>query len=150
MVTLGEVDFTVDGEPLDFSETWTYNGMAYSDVPNLVSSFGYINASWTLRVDLTCRFVCRLLNHMSATGATACTPRLRPGDLDMTPRPWIDDFPAGYMQRSMAMLPKQGDRDPWINTQRYLDERRRFGRAKIDDGVMSFELRGSPRASKSA
>ncbi len=77
-MTLGEVDFVVDGEPVDFSQTWTYKGFAYSDVPNLASSFGYINASWTLRADLTCEYVCRLLNHMDATGTRQCTPRLRP------------------------------------------------------------------------
>ena len=65
LVTLGEMDFVVDGEPVDFSKTWTYKGFAYSDVPNLASSFGYINASWTLRADLICEYVCRLLNHMA-------------------------------------------------------------------------------------
>ena len=83
LVTLGEVEFVVDGEPVDFSDTWTYKGFAYSDVPNLASSFGYINASWTLRADLTCEYVCRLLNHMDATGTRQCTPRLRPSDAGM-------------------------------------------------------------------
>ena len=74
LVTVGEMDFTVDGEPLDFSQTWTYKGLAYSDVPNLVSSFGFINASWTLRTDITCDFVCRLLNHMRDSGTDYCVP----------------------------------------------------------------------------
>ena len=82
LVTLGEMDFVVDGEPVDFADTWTYKGFAYSDVPNLASSFGYINASWTLRADLTCEYVCRLLNHMRETGTDQCTPRLR----DVRPR----------------------------------------------------------------
>ena len=119
LVTLGDVDFIVDGEPVDFSQTWTYKGLAYSDVPNLVSTFGYINASWTLRADMTAEYVCRLLNHMGATGTTQCTPRLRPSDLDMPERPFIDDFSAGYMQRVMPLLPRQGDREPWLNTQSY-------------------------------
>ncbi|HSP29083.1 MAG TPA: NAD(P)/FAD-dependent oxidoreductase, partial [Ilumatobacteraceae bacterium] len=80
MVTLGEVDFVVDGEPVDFSETIAYKGFAYSDVPNLASTFGYVNASWTLRADLIARYVCRLLNHMDETGTQICTPRMRASD----------------------------------------------------------------------
>ena len=68
LVTLGEMDFVVDGEPVDFARTWTYRGLAYSDVPNLVSSFGYVNASWTLKADLTSEYVCRLLKHMAKGG----------------------------------------------------------------------------------
>lgn len=139
LVTLGEMEFTVDGEPVDFAKTWTYKGMAYSGVPNLVSSFGYINASWTLRVDLTCDFVCRLLNHMAKTGATQCTPRLRPEDEGMPERPWIDDFSSGYMRRMMHLMPRQGDRYPWLNSQRYVAEKKRFKKDQIDDGVMQFE-----------
>jgi cation diffusion facilitator CzcD-associated flavoprotein CzcO len=137
LVTLGEMDFVVDGRPVDFSSTWTYKGFAYSDVPNLASSFGYINASWTLRADLICRYVCRLLNHLRDTGTDECTPRLRPSDRSMPERPWIDDFSAGYMQRMMPMLPKQGDREPWINPQRYAVDRKLF-RQPVDDGVMRF------------
>ena len=68
LVVLGEMQFAVDGAPVDFAETWTYKGMMYSGVPNLVCTFGYINASWTLRADLTSEYVCRLLNHMDETG----------------------------------------------------------------------------------
>ena len=119
LVTLGEIDFVVDGEALDFSATWTYKGLAYSDVPNLASTFGYVNASWTLRADLTCEYVCRLLNHMDKTGTAQCTPRLRPADRSMVARPWIDGFAPGYMQRSMHLFPRQGDREPWVNPQNY-------------------------------
>lgn len=138
LVTVGEMDFTIDGEPLDFSTTWTYKGLAYSDVPNMVSSFGFINASWTLRADITCDFVCRLLNHMRDTGADYCVPRLRPSDADMPQRPWIDDFSAGYMQRIMPTMPKQGDRAPWLNTQRYNDDVKLISKARIDDDVLEF------------
>ncbi|WCO66032.1 NAD(P)/FAD-dependent oxidoreductase [Iamia majanohamensis] len=138
LVTLGEMDFVVDGEPVDFSRTWTYKGLAYSDVPNLASSFGYVNASWTLRADLTCEWVCRVLNHMRATGTDTSVPRLRPSDRAMPERPWIDDFSAGYMQRMMPMLPKQGDREPWVNTQRYDADRKLIAKAPVDDGVLRF------------
>ncbi|MDY7103548.1 MAG: NAD(P)/FAD-dependent oxidoreductase [Actinomycetota bacterium] len=144
LVTLGEADFTVDGEQVDFSETWTYKGLAYSDVPNLVSSFGYINASWTLRADLTCEFVCRLLQHMRDTGTEICVPRLRPEDENMPRRPWIEDFSSGYMQRMMPHLPKQGDHEPWVNPQRYSADRKLIGRAPVDDGVMQFTHAGAP------
>lgn len=138
LVTLGEIEFGVDGAPVDFSRTWTYKGLAYSDVPNLVSTFGYINASWTLRADIVAGYVCRVLNHMRATGTTQATPRLRPSDRTMTPRPWVEDFSAGYMQRVMHLMPRQGDRAPWLNTQRISKDRALIAKAEVDDGVMQF------------
>ncbi|MFM7617093.1 MAG: flavin-containing monooxygenase [Actinomycetes bacterium] len=138
LVTLGEVAFSLDGTPIDFADTWTYKGLAYSGVPNLASSFGYINASWTLRTDLICEYVCRLLNHMESIGATECTPRLRPGDERMPARRWIEGFTPGYMNRYMDRMPKQGDREPWINPQDYQHDRRLFRRSHVDDGVMWF------------
>lgn len=138
LVTLGEMDFTVDGKPVDFARTWTYKGLAYSDVPNLASSFGYVNASWTLRADLTCAYVCRLLNHMTETGTDQAMPRLRRSDRDMPERPWIDDFSAGYLQRMLPLLPRQGDRAPWVNTQRFSEDKKLMGEGPVDDGVMHF------------
>ena len=138
LVTLGEMDFVVDGEPVDFSKTWTYKGFAYSDVPNLASSFGYINASWTLRADLICEYVCRLLNHMEETGTVQCTPRLRASDAGMPERPWIENFTSGYMQRMMHQFPKQGDREPWINPQNYRRDKKMFKKSPVADGVMRF------------
>ncbi|MEI8160257.1 MAG: NAD(P)/FAD-dependent oxidoreductase [Actinomycetes bacterium] len=138
LVTLGEVQFEVDGKPVDFAQTWTYKGVAYSGVPNLASSFGYINASWTLRSDLTCEYVCRLLNHMAKTGATQCTPRLRDIDQNMPESPWIDSFSAGYMQRVMHLFPRQGSHAPWINPQNFARDKKMFRRAPLDDGAMQF------------
>jgi cation diffusion facilitator CzcD-associated flavoprotein CzcO len=138
LVTLGEVEFVVDGEPVDFAQTWTYKGFAYSDVPNLASSFGYINASWTLRADLTCEYVCRLLNHMEATGTQQCTPRLRPEDAGMARRDWIEGFSSGYIQRVVQLMPKQGDRESWINPQRYKRDKQLFRKGDVADGVMQF------------
>ena len=138
LVTLGEMDFVVDGTPIDFADTWTYKGFAYSDVPNMASSFGYINASWTLRADLISAYVCRLLNHMRATDTVQCTPRLRPSDASMPARAWIENFSAGYMQRVMDRFPKQGDREPWINPQNYGRDKKMFRSSPVDDGVMQF------------
>jgi len=138
LVTLGEMSFSVDDQPVDFAQTWSYKGLAYSDIPNLVSSFGYINASWTLRSDLIGEHVCRLLNHMRKPDTTQCPPRLRASDHDMPPRPWVDDFPAGYMNRVMPLLPRQGDRAPWLNTQDYRKDVKLLGKAPVEDGVMEF------------
>ena len=138
LVTLGEMDFVVDGKPVDFSRTWTYKGFAYSDIPNLASSFGYINASWTLRADLICEYVCRLLNHMAKTKTVRCIPRLRASDLSMPERPWIDQFSPNYMKRVMHMFPRQGDREPWINPQNYGRDKKMFRHGRVDDGVMTF------------
>ena len=135
---LGGVQFSVDGVPLDFSDTWTYKGMMYSDVPNLVQSFGYINASWTLRADLTSEYVCRLLNRMDELGVSQCTPRLREEDRAMPARPWIDDFTPGYMQRKMHLFPKQGDHAPWRNTQNYTLDKKMIRKAALEDGALVF------------
>jgi cation diffusion facilitator CzcD-associated flavoprotein CzcO len=138
LVLLGGVEFVVDGEPVDFSRSFSYKAMMYSNVPNLVSTFGYINASWTLRADLTAEYVCRLINHMDETGLRQCTPHLRDEDKDMPARNWITGFSSGYMQRTMYRFPKQGDREPWINTQNYRLDKKMIHSEAIDDGVLSF------------
>ena len=139
LVVLGEAQFSIDGAPVDFSKTWTYKGMGYSDVPNMITTFGYINASWTLRADLTSEYVCRLINHMDKTGTRQCSPRLRPEDQNMPAREWITDFPAGYMNRAMHLFPKQGDKEPWLNPQDYMRDKKLFRERPVDDGVMLFE-----------
>ena len=144
LVTLGEMEFEVDGVAVDFSKTWTYKGVAYSDIPNLASSFGYINASWTLRSDMICDWVCRVLNHMAETGSHQMTPRLRPSDATMEQRPWIADFPAGYMQRTMDELPRQGDKEPWVNTQSYLADIKLIKKSGVDDDVLTYTRTRQP------
>ena len=133
---LGGVDFSVDGARVQFPDTWTYKGMMYSDVPNLVQTFGYINASWTLRADLTAEYACRLLNRMDELGVRQCTPRLREEDREMAKRPWIEGFSAGYMQRVMHLFPKQGDHEPWLNTQNYATDRKMIRHAPLEDGAL--------------
>ena len=138
IVTMGEADIAIDGTLVNFGDTWTYKGFAYSGVPNLLSSFGYVNASWTLGSELINEYACRLLNHMRDTGTHTATPRLRPTDHGMQARPWVDDFSANYLARASDQLPRQGDREPWLNTQDYLKDRAFIGKAPIDDGVMTF------------
>jgi cation diffusion facilitator CzcD-associated flavoprotein CzcO len=135
---LSDVAVNVDGQDVHWPDTVSYQGMMFTGVPNLVQTFGYINASWTLRADLTAQFVCRLLNHMRTLGMRQATPRLRDEDRDMALRPWIDDFSAGYMQRVMHLFPKQGDRDPWRNTQNYLQDRKLLPNATFEDGALAF------------
>ncbi len=138
LLVLGGVQFVVDDEPVDFARTVSYKGIMYSGVPNLVSTFGYINASWTLRADLTAEYFCRLLNFMEAGGYRQCTPRLRSEDSAMQMQPWITGFSPGYMQRALDRLPKQGDREPWINPQNYRADKKMFREGAIDDGVLEF------------
>jgi monooxygenase len=138
MVLMGETAFDVDGVPVDFSKTWSYEGLMYTGVPNLVNTFGYINASWTLRADITAEYFCRLVNHMDADGTRQVTPTLREQDADMPARPWIDDFSSGYMQRAMHLFPKQGDREPWINTQDYRRDKKMFHNDTFDNGALVF------------
>ena len=146
LVVLGEMQFAVDGAAVDFADTWTYKGMMYSDVPNLVTTFGYINASWTLRADLTSEYVCRLLNHMDETHTRQVTPRLREIDRHMPARPWIDGFSSGYMQRMMHRFPKQGDHAPWVNPQNYTRDKKMIRHAPLEDGALIFSNPERPAA----
>jgi monooxygenase len=109
-------------------------------VPNLASAFGYTNASWTLKCDLTCEYVCRLLNHMDRERLRQCTPRRR--DPAINEELWID-FSSGYVQRSIAMFPKQGSKAPWRLHQNYALDilALRFG--ALDDNAMEFSNPGS-------
>jgi monooxygenase len=135
---LAGVPFFVDGEPVDFAERYTYKGMMISGVPNLMHTFGYINASWTLRVDLNAKFACRLLDEMDRRQVRQVTPTLRSEDTGMPALPWITNFSSGYMQRSLHLFPRQGNKNPWRNTQNYLADRKLVGKAGLDDGALVF------------
>jgi len=113
---LGGLEIKVDGADVDLSKTMNYKGLMYSGVPNLAAAFGYTNASWTLKCDLTCEYVCRMLNHMKANGYAQVMPRRN--DPTVTELPWVD-FSSGYIQRAAARFPKQGSRRPWRLYQNY-------------------------------
>jgi monooxygenase len=136
------LQLTVDGTRVDLSQTITYKGMMYSDVPNLASAFGYTNASWTLKCDLTAEYVCRLLKHMDQHGYAQCTPRLN--DPELTAEHAID-FTSGYVLRALHTLPRQGSKTPWRVHQNYVKDLSmlRFGR--MDDGTMEFKAAPSRR-----
>jgi cation diffusion facilitator CzcD-associated flavoprotein CzcO len=137
---LGDIAFTIDAEPLVFSDTVTYRGMMSTGVPNMAWVFGYFRASWTLRADLVGDFVCRLLNHMAAKGARRVVPSLRPEDHDMKLLPWIDpeNFNPGYIMRGMHLLPKRGDKPEWQHTQDYWAEKDEFPAIDLDDGTFLY------------
>ena len=116
MKLLGGIGLAVDAEVVRLPDRFIYKGMMLSAVPNLFFSFGYANASWTLRSDLTARSVCRLLNHMKRYGFTSCAPR-QPRDIERRP---VIDFSSGYVRRASALLPSQGNRDPWRVPQNYI------------------------------
>jgi cation diffusion facilitator CzcD-associated flavoprotein CzcO len=132
---LNGVALTVDGRKVDPGQTLSYKGMMYEGVPNLASAFGYTNASWTLKCDLTCEYVCRLLNQMARTGARQVTPRN--ADPGIERQPWLD-FSSGYVQRAMEKFPKQGTKAPWKLHQNYALDLMSLRYAKLDDGVLEF------------
>ena len=132
------MEVSADGRPVLPSQTFGYKGIMYEGVPNMASAFGYTNASWTLKCDLTCEFVCRVLNHMKKTGLRQATPVNSGGAI--TPTPWLD-FSSGYVQRAMAKWPKQGDRAPWRLDQNYAKDLMNLRYAKLDDGTLQFTNR---------
>jgi len=138
---LGDIEFSVNEQPVDFSGTVTYRGMMFTGVPNLLWVFGYFRASWTLRADLLGDFVCRLLQHMERSGAHKVTPALRPADADMPILDWIDpeNFNPGYLMRGMHLLPKRGDKPEWQHTQDYWVEKVSLPAADLDDGCLVYE-----------
>jgi monooxygenase len=144
LLVMGGAAFMVDGEAIDFSKQTTYKGLMVSDVPNMVTIFGYVNASWTLRADLAAEWVCRALNHMSSTQTTKMVPVVPESLKDMPTKDWIADFPAGYMQRSMHLQPRQGDQAPWVNSQNFRKERALFGKPLASDEALHFSAAANP------
>jgi monooxygenase len=116
---LNDIEVSVNNEKVEPHNRLSYKGMMLSGVPNLAFSFGYVNASWTLRADLTCEYVCRLLNRMDKLGVNTCIPQEDPTAI-------VDDeyidFSSGYVQRALDRLPKQGKKAPWRNYQNYLKD----------------------------
>jgi cation diffusion facilitator CzcD-associated flavoprotein CzcO len=132
---LGGMEVSVDGRVIDFARTLNYKGMMYSDVPNMASSFGYTNASWTLKCDLTCEYVCRLINYMDRRGYRKCMPHNV--DPEITELPSLN-FSSGYVLRSIAKMPKQGSKRPWRLYQNYALDIVTLRYGKINDGVMRY------------
>jgi cation diffusion facilitator CzcD-associated flavoprotein CzcO len=136
----GGIAFDVDGEPVVFPDRVTWRGVMISGVPNMAYVFGYFRSSWTLRADLVSDVVCRLLQHMSDRGASVVVPTLRPEDAGMPLLPWADteNFNPGYVLRSMHVMFRQGDREPWTHMQEYQQERATLPAADLDDGTLRY------------
>lgn len=129
---LGGMTVTVDGETRRTADALAYKGMMFSGIPNLAQSFGYINASWTLRSDLIADYVCRLLNHMRRTGVDIATPTPAP---DVVPERLAMDLQSGYVQRGADALPRSGNRAPWLVTADY-----KYDRKELLEGPVTDEM----------
>jgi monooxygenase len=140
LLALGGLQMAVDGRDVTLSETMSYKGMMLSGVPNLAFALGYTNASWTLKCDLTCEYVCRLLNHMDERGYRQCTPHNR--DPSVSELPFID-FSSGYVLRSIDQFPKQGSKAPWRLRQNYPLDILNLRLGSIEDGAMEFSNTGA-------
>jgi monooxygenase len=132
---LGGARTVVDGAEVSVGDTVAYKGMMLSGVPNAALSVGYTNASWTLKCDLICEYVCRLIAHLDANGYDYCVP-VEPG-CEQARSPLLD-FQSGYVQRALANLPRQGERAPWRLDQNWFVDRRTFLRDPLEDEGIRF------------
>src|SRR6476661_2691329 len=140
----GGIELVVDGAEVALPDTVAYKSMMLSGVPNFAFAVGYTNASWTLKVDLVCDYMCRLLAHLSAHGLDYCVPEV--GDAELEHRPLLD-FAAGYVQRSIDAFPRQGSVAPWQLHMSYAADAESFRTGKVDDGTMRFGRRAATELS---
>lgn len=138
LLALGGLEFVVDGQRVDLASKLSYKGMMISDIPNMALAIGYTNASWTLKVDLSSAYLCRLLKYMDQHGYRQCTPRRRDPSLQEQP---LIDFSSGYVQRAIEAFPKQGSKSPWKLYQNYLFDLLSLRYGAVDDGSMEFSGR---------
>lgn len=141
LLFIGGIELTVDGEKVDPTTRLTYKGMMLEDVPNFALALGYTNASWTLKAELTCDYVCRLVNELHTTGNRQCTPVNVGAKVSAEP---VLNLTSGYIARAADRLPKQGSAFPWQVHQSYLADYRAMKRKPIVDGVMQFTNRARP------
>jgi monooxygenase len=146
MQAFGGIQLSVDSRSIDPGQTLAYKGVMMSGVPNLASVFGYINASWTLKADLICSYVCRLLNYMDSKGARQVTPK---NTSDVATAPFVENFTSGYMQRALESWPKQGSKPPWRVNQNYIRDMISLKWTSVADGVLEFSS-PSEKSSKPA
>lgn len=137
---LGNIVFTKDGVPIDAGKTLNYRGMMLSGVPNLTWTFGYLKASWTLRVDMNADFLCRLIRYLDQHGLKSATPEPRPEERALPSLPWVDpgSFNSGYITRSLDILPKRLDRPEWQHAHDYWAEKDAIPAIDLEDGRLVF------------
>jgi cyclohexanone monooxygenase len=134
---LGGARMIVDGKVVNPNDVMIYKGMMASDIPNFAMAFGYINASWTLKTDLTAKYICRLLRYMDKKGYAVVVPRKQAG---VASEPFMN-FDSGYVKRASTILPKQGARKPWRVHQNYFQDKLTIQYGRIADGVLQFETK---------
>jgi monooxygenase len=142
MLAFGGIQLAVDGREIELPETMSYKGMMLSGIPNFAFTLGYTNASWTLKCDLTCEYLCRLLNHMREHGYNQCIPQRDPAVAEQP----IIDFSSGYIQRSIDQFPRQGSDTPWRLHQNYARDILSLRYGAIEDDAMQFSSASSPVA----
>ncbi|MCY1160898.1 putative FAD-containing monooxygenase MymA [compost metagenome] len=136
---LGGIKATIDGKPMDTSKHMLYQGIMVSDVPNMAMIIGYINASWTLKVDIAAEYICRLINYMDKNGYDEVIAQ---GDqTELMEDTVMGSLSSGYIARAADVMPKQGKHAPWNVTNNYLADRKILKNARFDDGVLKFEKR---------
>jgi monooxygenase len=134
--SMGGIQLSVDSRPITPGKLVGYKGVMYGGVPNLINTMGYVNASWTLKSDLTARFACRLIQHMDRTGKAIAAPAEPPADMEL--KPW-SDFSSGYFARARDVTPKQGTFGPWKAPPNYLRDSITLRLHRLDDGVLQFK-----------
>ena len=136
---LGGMELEMDGKPLQMSQTMNYKGVMFKDIPNFAMVFGYTNASWTLKADITLEYLCRLLKTMDKKGMHQATPRLSDSSVHEVP---FLDMQSGYVKRALPKLPRQGNKAPWKLHQNYALDLAMLRYGEVDDGVMTFSNPG--------
>ncbi|MCI4669595.1 MAG: NAD(P)/FAD-dependent oxidoreductase [Bacteroidia bacterium] len=131
----GGMSLDKDGEALNINDEYAYRGVMVSNFPNFAVAVGYTNASWTLKCDLNCVYVTRVINQMDKAGKQMVVPRI--GAHDRAEEDLID-LSAGYIQRGKHLLPKQGKEQPWKIHQNYLKDLRLIKRGSVDDGCLEY------------
>jgi monooxygenase len=135
LIFLGGIEVSVDGRAVDFGKTLNYRGAMYGGVPNLASVFGYTNASWTLKCEMICGFLCHLLNRMDKRGYQVCTPQNH--DASVKEERWLN-LSSGYIERTIDKLPKRGSKSPWKMRDNYVLDAVSMRISRLEDGVMTF------------
>jgi monooxygenase len=135
MLAFGGMELVVDGEPVEIRDTLAYKSMLLSGVPNFAFAVGYTNASWTLKVDLVCEHLCRMLAAMDARGADTVVPIADDPTIERRP---LLDFDAGYVRRGVDRFPSQGSHGPWTVAMSYAADRERLREGPVEDPVLRF------------
>ncbi len=130
------VEFKIDGEPVDFTKKVCYKSVMFDGIPNMTYAFGYTNASWTLKCDMTNQYTCRLINYMEKNGYKQCMPIQK--NPNMVLKPFLD-FSPGYVMRVIDKMPKMGDEKPWKIEQNYFYDKKMFEKGSINDGILSYK-----------